>query len=98
MNLLGSGLGNAHDKWSDGEDVPEWVKSTCCGKADAHHVKVSSVHLMQDGYHIDGLGAVIPIDKALPSMDGQYWGFWNNVMDPKDIHVVYCFFAPVNGT
>ena len=96
MSLLKSGSVDAHDKWANGEPVPDWVKAECCGPADAHHIKSSAVHIMADGYHIDGLNTIIPISRALPSMDGQYWGFWNSNNEPNP--VVFCFFAPDSGS
>lgn len=86
---------SAHQKWSNEEPVPEWVAKSCCGVADAHHLREDQVHVAPDGYHVDGLSVVIPFAKALPSPDGSYWGFWSPLMsDPT----VYCFFASVGGT
>ncbi len=85
----------AHDYWADGEPVPAWVKASCCGPQDVHHLRAGAVHIMADGYHIDGLTTVIPIARALPSPDGSYWGFWNAGNEPNP--VIFCFFAPVNG-
>lgn len=85
----------AHDFWSDGEPVPEYVKADCCGKADAHHLQASAVHIKSDGYHIDGLPSVIPMSKALPSPDGQYWIFFSNAGLPDPM--IFCFFVPLNG-
>lgn len=85
----------AHDQWANGEPIPPWVKSACCGPSDAHHLREDQVHVAADGYHVDGLSVVIPFAKALPSPDGSYWGFWNPATsDPK----VYCFFASIGGT
>jgi len=85
----------AHDYWANGEPVPPWVKSSCCGPQDVHHLRASAVHIMPDGYHIDGLNTVIPVGRALPSPDGSYWAFWNPVGEPEP--VIFCFFAPLNG-
>jgi hypothetical protein len=86
---------SAHDFWSNGDPVPPWVKAQCCGPRDVHHIRPGSVHIEQDGYHIDGIKTVIPIGRALPSMDGDYWAFWNPVGEPEP--VIFCFFAPLNG-
>ena len=86
---------SAHDFWSNGDPVPGWVKAECCGPRDVHHLRPAAVHIMQDGYHIDGLKTVIPIERALPSPDGSYWAFWNPVGEPEP--VIFCFFAPLNG-
>jgi hypothetical protein len=85
----------AHDQWANGEPVPAWVKAECCGPRDVHHIPAGAIHIMQDGYHIDGLTTVIPISRALPSPDGSYWGFWDSVREPDP--VIFCFFAPLNG-
>lgn len=85
----------AHDFWANGEPVPAWVKAQCCGPADAHRLNPAAVHIRADGYHIDGLDTVVPMARALPSMDGQYWGFWSVNLEPDPI--IFCFFAPLNG-
>lgn len=87
---------SAHDFWENGDPVPAWVKSWCCGVSDIHHIKPGAIHIMDDGYHIDGIHTVVPFNKALPSPDGTYWGFWNPTMEPDP--VIYCFFTPVNGS
>jgi len=75
----------AHDLWSNGATVPAWVKASCCGPADAHHLDPSQVHDMGDYYLIDGM--TNPIPKAfrgipnsaiLPSQDGDYWVFYRD--------------------
>jgi hypothetical protein len=88
--------GPCHDFWSTGAPVPTWVKAQCCGQADAHQLRPSAVHIISGAYHIDGLRTVVPISRALPSQDGQYWGFWNPAGEPNP--PIYCFFAPVNGS
>jgi hypothetical protein len=85
----------AHDFWSNGDPVPAWVKAECCGPRDVHHLSARAVHIMPDGYHIDGLRTIVPVSRALPSPDGSYWAFWNSVSEPDP--VIFCFFAPVNG-
>jgi hypothetical protein len=86
----------AHDFWANGEPVPAWVKKSCCGPEDVHHLRPDQVHLLADGYHIDGLDVVVPEAKALPSPDGTYWAFWNPLLKPKPL--VYCLFVPFRGT
>ena len=83
-----------HDYWSNGDPVPAWTKRWCCGASDVHHLHPGAVHIMLDGYHVDGLGAVIPFSKAMPSPDGQYWAFFKNE-DAPEAHVA-CFYAPIN--
>lgn len=79
-----------HDAWADATPIPAWIKSSCCGPADAHLLNDSQIHMLSDGVHIDGIRTVVPYDKVLPSMDGQIWAFYpnNGVSDPP----VYCFF------
>ena len=86
----------AHDFWTNGDPVPAWVKAACCGPSDVHHLRASAVHIKSDGYHIDGIETVVPINDALPSPDGTYWGFWNPNGEPNP--TIFCFFAPVNGS
>ena len=93
--MLAASPALAHDFWVNGEEVPAWVRSSCCGKADAHHIRASALHIMADGYHIDGISTVIPMSRALPSQDGQVWGFWAVPTVPNPI--IYCLFVPLNG-
>lgn len=83
-----------HDFWSNGEAVPPWVKTWCCGPTDVHRLEPRAVHIMADGYHIDGLSVVIPMSRAMPSPDGQYWAFFD-ASAPEPF--VFCFYAPLNG-
>ena len=92
---LGLTRAHAHDRWANGQDVPSWVKEACCGVADVHHIPAESIHLLADGYHIDGIKTVVPEKKALPSPDGTFWVFWNEAGEPEP--VIYCFFAPLQG-
>jgi len=69
----------AHDQWSNGDKVPAWVKASCCGAADAHHLRPEQVHDMGDWYEVDGYyanGGKISHKIALPSQDGEYWIFY----------------------
>ena len=88
---------SAHEQWVDGTAVPAWVKKACCGPEDVHHLTPSQVHPMSDGWHIDGYGEVLPYGKELPSPDGEYWIFYRTLANGAQ-SVVYCFFAPLNGT
>ena len=87
---------HAHSFWSNGEEVPAWTKSYCCGPSDVHRLEPSAVHIMPDGYHIDGIKTIVPMDKAMPSPDGQYWAFFNTKYG--DNPIIFCFYAPLNGT
>lgn len=75
----------AHDQWVDGSAIPAWVKSSCCGPADAHHLTPEQVHDMGDYYIVDGYNEPIrktyangkPNTSILPSQDGDYWIFYS---------------------
>ena len=88
---------SAHDVWANGDPVPPWVKKSCCGPEDVHHLTPSQVHPMADGWHVDGYGDVLPYGKELPSQDGEYWIFYRTLSNGQQ-SMVYCFFAPLNGT
>src|SRR5215831_16170855 len=83
----------AHDLWADGNPVPAWVKSSCCGPQDVHHLTSEQVRAMADGWHVEGYRAVLPYGKELQSLDGDYWIFYKNYPDGTQTPV-YCFFAP----
>ena len=95
----------AHDYWASGRRVPEWVKDSCCSAADVHHLTPDQVHRVSDNfYRIDGYPRLIPISRALPSQDGNYWIFYADhptcggyssigCEAPSD---VYCFFVPMD--
>ena len=85
----------AHDFWTSGEPVPPWVKRACCGPEEVHRIRADAVHLRADGYHIDGLRTVVPPERALPSPDGEYWGFWLPSAEPEPN--IFCFFVPFKG-
>lgn len=94
LALLAASPASAHDFWSNGEPVPAWIKAQCCGPEDVHHLRAGAVHVQADGYHIESPNAV-PVARALPSADGEYWGFWIPSTEPEP--VIFCFFAPLNG-
>lgn len=89
----------SHDYWSNGKKVPDWVKASCCGEADAHLLRPDQVGQSEVNgklvwrIHMDD-GRVIDVEynKALPSQDGNYWIFCTDAKDPP----VYCFFAPLD--
>lgn len=95
--LFAFGRAEAHDRWANGEPVPSWVKAMCCGPDDVHHLRADQVHLMADGWHIDGYPNVLPVGSDQPSPDGEYWAFWNKFRDGS-VSRVYCFFTPFQGT
>jgi hypothetical protein len=84
---------NAHDYWANGEPVPTWVKTICCGPKDAHRLRPEQVRRNAAGdYVIDIYPAPIPARMALPSQDSDYWLFF---YEDYGIHGrVRCFFVP----
>ena len=91
-----------HDHWADGSQIPDWVKASCCGPADAHHLKADDVTLEADGYHIKGYPYVIPFADALPSTDGDYWIFYQSLYSSFEsgatgVSHPFCFFAPAGA-
>jgi hypothetical protein len=99
------GHANAHDQWADGSAIPAWIKSSCCGPADAHHLRPDQVHRVSDDYYtVDGYhgnGGKIPVSQALPSQDGEYWIFYRDDgvqtlgSEASSQSGVYCFFVPM---
>jgi hypothetical protein len=93
----------AHDQWADGGPIPDWVKDSCCGPADAHHLTPDQVHRYADYYRVDGYHRPIPIGRALPSQDGDYWIFYRDKDGAPGADGggsdgqsgVYCFFVPM---
>ena len=83
----------AHDQWADASSIPAWVKASCCGPADAHHLQPEQVHDLGDYYLVDGYVRHIPHAQALPSQDGDYWIFYRG--QGNDESGVYCFFVPM---
>jgi len=44
VSLLASPSAIAHTVWANGETVPPWVRSSCCGVSDLHHLTPDMVH------------------------------------------------------
>jgi hypothetical protein len=87
------GAAHAHDRWDNGEPVPAWVKTECCGPKDAHHLRPDQVRRNADGdYVVDIYPDPIPAHIALPSQDGDYWLFFYN--DYGFYGSARCFFVP----
>lgn len=86
----------SHDRWANGDPVPAYVKDSCCGPVDAHHLRADQVHVVQGGYKVDGYEDIIPEAKMQPSPDGEYWGFWRELSDGHQ-SPLYCFFGPLRG-
>jgi hypothetical protein len=89
---------SAHDAWKNGQPIPDWVKASCCGPADAHHLRPDQVHrISADYYMVDGYSRRIPVGQALPSQDGDYWIFYRDSIDDQGNQSgVYCFFVPMD--
>jgi hypothetical protein len=84
---------HAHDRWDNGEAVPPWVKTECCGPKDAQHLRPDQVRRNAAGdYVVDIYPDPIPAHIALPSQDGDYWLFFYN--DYGFYGSVRCFFVP----
>lgn len=86
----------AHDVWANGSEVPAWVKSSCCGPEDVHHLTSAQVRALADGWHVEGYPRPIAYGRELPSQDGDYWIFYRRFSD-GNVTPVYCFFAPAQG-
>jgi hypothetical protein len=95
--LLGATPALAHDQWADGTRVPDWVKRSCCGPEDVHHLTPEQVHKVDGGYRIDGWPYVIPDDHVLPSQDGDYWAFYDlHWRGAQGNPTMFCFFVPLS--
>jgi hypothetical protein len=93
--VLLAGPALAHDQWANGSAIPDWVKASCCGPADAHLLRPDQVHRISDEfYQVDGYARKIPVGQALPSQDGQYWIFYRDDGGGSQSGV-YCFFVPM---
>ena len=91
---LAASPARAHDVWANGDIVPGWVKSACCGPDDAHHLRPDQVHRVSDDFYmVDGYRYRIPAREALPSQDGDYWIFYRENSGIQS--TVYCFFVPM---
>jgi hypothetical protein len=94
--VLGAAPALAHDLWANGDPVPAWVKSACCGPADAHRLRPDQVAQNARGdYVVDGYREPLPARIALPSQDGNYWIFYRENLDGSR-SAVFCFFVPMN--
>ena len=96
IGIVYAGFAGAHDVWANGEVVPDWVKKSCCGPQDVHHLQPDQVHVTPQGWRVDGYPDVIPMGSEMPSQDGDYWIFYR-VLSNGDYTRVYCFFAPFSG-
>lgn len=88
----------AHERWDNGKPIPDWVKTQCCGVADAHQINDAAIHERADGVYIDGYSYVIPYDKVMPSPDGTTWLFYRIDTKTGDPNPPICFFHGINGS
>lgn len=79
----------AHDRWADGSEVPKWIKSACCGQADAHVLGPDEYWIDAHGFHVSGIDKSVPLDKVLPSQDGKVWAFYTTRSANAVIHCVF---------
>lgn len=86
---LASFPATGHDKWANGEQVPQWVSTACCGQADAHILGSNDYWIDAHGFHVVGIDQAVPIDKVLPSQDGKVWAFYNVRSRDGVIHCVF---------
>jgi hypothetical protein len=90
--------GNAalgHTQWANGDPVPAWIKSACCGPRDSHRLDPSQVSEDSTGYVVQTEGMTLHVrrDHTLPSQDGEYWIFYSPDVRPDPS--VFCFFIPM---
>lgn len=85
----------AHNAWADGSKIPDWVKASCCGPADAHRLQPEQITRDGDYYLVEGYRRPIPVSQALPSQDGNYWVFYKD-LDNGDQSGIYCLFVPMS--
>lgn len=100
IGLLWSHPSFAHDQWANGEPVPSWVKTACCGPSDAHHLKPSQVQETQcpsgtgTCYRVEGFRDAVPFSSVQPSQDGEYWAFYRDETADSPQSPMYCLFIP----
>jgi hypothetical protein len=91
IGLTGFGIGHAwpHDFWANGDPVPGWIKSACCGQAEAHVLGSDEYSIDSRGFHVRGIAKAFPMNEILPSQDGKVWAFYNNAGENAVIHCVF---------
>jgi hypothetical protein len=83
----------AHERWSDGSPIPEWVNRYCCGVADAHRLRVGQIHRIEGGWLVEGYNRVVPDDRVMLSQDENVWLFYGTMADGSQTEPI-CFFVP----
>lgn len=91
----------AHDKWANGDPIPEWVKKACCNGNEAHDLGEGGdkVHVrLKDGevvaYNVDGFNNQVDPTKVHPSEDNHTWAFYGGPAYEDDHHHIA---APLPG-
>ena len=93
-SLVIAGAAQAHDAWRNGDPIPAWVKSSCCGSSEAHLLSEEEVHHFDGYYIVDSFGPQhIPDSKVLPSQDDAYWGFSESEFSPWRSHYVLLLYS-----
>ncbi len=84
--LLVTTSASAHDQWSNGKPIPEWVKKNCCANESPQVIDERRVHRVIGtdpithvygviGYRVDGFKNIIPVERRYDSEDGLTWIF-----------------------
>jgi hypothetical protein len=72
--------------------IPDWIRSACCGPSDVKHLRPDQVSQRSDGWWlVDGFHQAVSPSRTEPSQDGDYWIFYAS----PDQGQPYCFFAPL---
>ena len=82
---LGVSPALAHDSPVNG--LKNRAGEFCCGEVDCRTVHAHHVTLPHEGYRVFEPAEFVPVERAQPSPDGQFWRcFWGGELK--------CFFVP----
>jgi hypothetical protein len=99
---------SAHDQWSNGKPIPEWVKKTCCMNETPQIIDERRVHRVIGtdpithvygilGYKVDGFPNIIPVERRYDSEDGLTWIFSETIATEYEYMpngpIAYCLFT-----
>ena len=45
--LLATTSASAHQQWSNGKPIPDWVKQVCCADDEGHQIDARRMHLVR---------------------------------------------------
>jgi hypothetical protein len=107
--LLVTTSASAHDQWSNGVPIPEWVKKWCCAEDESpqiiderrvHRVigtdPITNVYGII-GYRVEGFRNMIPVERRYDSEDGLTWIFSGTPTAADEFipegPMVYCLFT-----